>query len=168
MGNKKPKGFYSSMMAKIARLKKLNPKFRNINVDSVPDTSYSFKYLIDYHTPTNPLEYQRINRSDLITNAMAKVDKPLEELDINVNVKTKIIKGEISEGFKGLFRGRNNKSNINEQSKMKIDYIKDGFGDAYGPLRLKIDNRNLPILESTRAVGCFSALDSGLLGYPSL
>ena len=35
-------------------------------------------------------------------------------------------------------------------------------------MRLKVDNRVLPVLESTRAVGCFSALDSGLLGYPSI
>lgn len=52
--------------------------------------------------------------------------------------------------------------------KLKVDYIKDKFGDAYGPMRLKLENTNLELVESTRALGCFSASVNGLLGYPSL
>ena len=79
------------MDTQLRKLVKLNPSLR-------------FEYLIDYHTPTNPLEYQRIN-SNQIGNESWKLDKKIEELEINFNIQTKIIKGEIGEGFKGLFRG---------------------------------------------------------------
>ena len=103
-----------------------------------------------------------------MSKEIAKIDQELDKLEINLNLKNKIIKGEISEGFKGLFRGRKNKNNINEDTKIRIDYMKDAFGDANGPLRLKVNNSAISFLESTRAIGCFSALDSGLLCYPSL
>lgn len=166
---KKTKGEYRDMLSKIGGgVKKARSKIKRHKVLSEPRQTFKFMYLVDYHTPTNPIEYQRINSEGNQVLDYTKMDIALDKMEINLNIRSKKLKGEISEGFKGLFKGQKIKNTFNIDTLKRIDYIKDSFGDAYGPLRLKIDNRVLPTLESTRAIGCFSALDSGLLGYPSL
>lgn len=66
-GNKWRKSFAEAgqknqILQKIQMLKAVDSQLRKL---SKPKPSLKFDYLVDFHTPTNPLEYERINSNQV-------------------------------------------------------------------------------------------------------
>lgn len=121
------------------RITKLNQK----------EKQHEYKYLFDYHSPSSFTENFRICESEL------------EVSNLKYLMRKKMSNTEDPRELKRI------KSSMGIKESRKIQHLKDKLGDAYGPLRFYINNREMPCIPVTRCLGCFSGIEAGLMSTPS-
>ena len=135
-----------------------------------PVRKLKYKSMVDYHAPTSVKEQIRLSKK--FTPGISKTQG---------SKKVNLEQGSPKESLGSLERGvkaalamkvLNAMALTQRKPKIwmntKIGYLKDKNGDTCGPLRLYIQNREVPTLPVTRCIGCFSGVDSGLTGSPDL